>query len=418
MYLSSEGELMNPKVSVLVPVYNHEKYLKETIDSVLNQTFEDFELLINDDCSTDNSSAIINSYTDKRIKSFVSKNNCGTVLSLNKLVTMAKGEYIAVLGSDDVWLPEKLERQLEILENNPEIAASFTIPTIIDGNSQPITQSDIFPLGIFEYQNKDKSQILFDFFISGNHFCHSSALIRTSVHRQIGLYNPLYRQLHDFDLWIRILLKHNVHISDLKLVKYRFVQNTDNLSASVESNNIRLYNEAKSVMLYLFNNISDRDFICGFKDLFKNAETKDSIGLICEKFLILQEKALWNTSCKTLPVDFISNKLNDEVVERLEIDYGITIKDIYNLTGSFCSNYYSQAYQEIKNFHKTLNEIKQTNSVLSLENANLTNQNSALSLENANLIKQNQEILSSTTWKLVSKIAAITSKLLFWRKRK
>ena len=422
---------MNPKISVLIPAYNHEKYLKETIDSVLNQTFTNFELLIYDDCSTDSSAQIIKSYTDERITAVFAKKNGETVAALNKLVDMATGEYIAVLGSDDVWLPEKLQQQLDILESNPKIAASFTRAEIVDENSNIITEDNVFPLDIFDYENKDKSKMLFDFFMSGNHLCHSSVLIRTSVHREIGLYNPLYRQLHDLDLWIRVLLKYNIHISDSKLLKYRIVQNYNNVSAAVESNNIRLFNEAKSIMLQLFNNISDDDFINGFNELFKNKDCRDPIAIVCEKFLILKENSLWDTNCKTLPLDFISDKLSDRVVARLEEDYDVTIKDIYNLTGDFCSNYHSDIYNNNKlteqyasNLQLLLNQSNEANNVLSAkntelaqENAQFANENNRLNSVNEGLKNQNNEILSSNTWKIASKMTAIMSKLLFWRKK-
>lgn len=401
---------MNPKISVIIPVYNHEKFLKETIESVLNQTFEDFELLINDDCSTDGSAEIIKSFSDERITAVFSKKNCGTVASLNRLVNMAKGEYIAVMGSDDVWLPEKLEKQLAVLEENPQLAVSFTNAVIIDGASQPFTESNQFPLDIFNYENKDKAEILYDFFLGGNRFCHSSALIRTSVHQEVGLYNPLYRQLHDFDLWVRILLRYNVHFSDSKLVKYRFIENINNMSASTESNNMRLYNEAKCILLQLFNNISDTDFLNGFNGLFSKKQTSDSVGIICEKFLILREKALWATSCKTLPIDFLVDKLNDEVVERLEKDYGVSIRDIYHFTGEYCANFDSQSYSV-----KKLTDQHAANLQALLDEAHQTNQ--TLSQENDALKQEIKSMKSFVFCKIEKKVRSMVSKRSFRRKK-
>ena len=85
-----------PKISVLLPAYNHEKYLKETIESVLNQTFQNFELLISDDCSTDSSAQIIKGFMDEKIKKVFFEENRGTVRALNHLLSIAMGEYIAV----------------------------------------------------------------------------------------------------------------------------------------------------------------------------------------------------------------------------------------------------------------------------------------------------------------------------------
>ena len=116
---------MSLLVSVVMPVYNQEKYLAETIESVLNQSFCDFEFLIVDDGSTDESAQIIRSYAaqDKRIIPFF-KNNAGKCVATNNLVTIAKGKYCALLDADDVMLPDRLERQVAFHLANPEIDAS------------------------------------------------------------------------------------------------------------------------------------------------------------------------------------------------------------------------------------------------------------------------------------------------------
>ena len=95
--------MSNKKISVIIPSYNHSKFLKKAVDSVLNQSYKNFELIILDDCSTDNSKKIINSYQDKRIIKYFNEKNVGAVNALNQLISMATGEYIALLNSDDYW---------------------------------------------------------------------------------------------------------------------------------------------------------------------------------------------------------------------------------------------------------------------------------------------------------------------------
>jgi Glycosyltransferases involved in cell wall biogenesis len=124
-----------PKVSVVLTSYNHEKYIKEAIDSVLNQTYTDFELIIWDDASTDNSWNIINCYNDKRIIKFRNEYNRRAVYAINNSISeVAKGEYIAIHHSDDVWEPAKLKKQVEFLDNNQGCGAVFTAASIIDDN--------------------------------------------------------------------------------------------------------------------------------------------------------------------------------------------------------------------------------------------------------------------------------------------
>lgn len=345
--------MKKPKISVLIPAYNHGKYLKGTIGSVLNQTFTDFELLICDDYSTDNSAEVINSFADNRIKAVFSKENRGTVRSLNKLLNLAQGEYIAVLGSDDEWYPEKLEKQLSILENNSDIAASFSYADIVDANGDIITNASDFPLDIYNIKNADKAFLLKQFFQEGNRLCHSSVLIRTSVHKEIGEYSVKYRQLHDLDLWIRLLLKYQIHITEEPLVKYRYISNSGNVSQNTLNNSVRLMNEAEELFLYLFKNISDADFIKVFN---KNLEITPE-RIICEKFLILKNANFWNSKSTTLAVNYLFKNLNDSVLECFEKDYNISLNELYSETAVLKTSYNAEIYAR-SDFYSKVNKTK------------------------------------------------------------
>lgn len=109
---------MNDLVSVIMPSYNTAKYIKASIDSVLNQTYENLELIIVDDCSSDNTEEIIKSYTDKRIKFHKNDKNSGAAVSRNKALAMANGRWIAFLDSDDIWVKDKLEKQINFIKEN------------------------------------------------------------------------------------------------------------------------------------------------------------------------------------------------------------------------------------------------------------------------------------------------------------
>lgn len=112
-----------PKLSVLMPVYNtNEEYLREAIDSVLHQTYTDFELIICDDCSTNNAIDVIQSYSDTRIHVIKNENNLGISATRNKLAQCAKGEYIALADSDDISLPIRFEKQITFLEKHPDVS--------------------------------------------------------------------------------------------------------------------------------------------------------------------------------------------------------------------------------------------------------------------------------------------------------
>lgn len=396
--------MSKPKISILLPAYNHAKYIGETIESVLNQTFSDFELLISDDCSTDNTVQVIKGYADERITGIYFDKNQGTVRALNYLLEMAKGEYIAVLGSDDVWESDKLEKQLAVLENDASLAACFSWATIIDQNSDVINDEKIFPIYAFEFKNCDKTVLLKEFFARGNRLCHSSVLIRSDVHRKIGEYNVAYRQLHDYDLWVRLLMGYNVHIIESPLVKYRFVVNSENVSRNSEKNNFRMWNEAEEILLYLIENISDEDFLNVFKeDIFRKDETT-ATHIICEKYLLLLKYKLWGANNTSLSLRYLFKNLSQEMLLCLEKDYGISLNDIYEQTSSFKTTYYAELYDEMQ-------ELRKQHGFVWQEHKKLVEQYGDLEKEKVMLQRQIDEIYASNSWKVTKPMRKFTEKM-------
>lgn len=128
-------------VSIITPVYNAEEFLKDTIDSVITQTYENWELLLIDDCSTDSSSKIISEYmvNDSRIKYIKLDKNSGAAVTRNTGLSLAEGRYIAFLDSDDIWMPTKLERQIDLLQKN-EVGFCFTSYRYVMQNGEPMSK--------------------------------------------------------------------------------------------------------------------------------------------------------------------------------------------------------------------------------------------------------------------------------------
>lgn len=185
-----------PKVSVILPVFNAEKYLKEAIDSVLTQTFTDFELLLINDGSTDASEAIVQSYSDERIVSIKNEKNSGLIYTLNKAINLAKGEYIARMDADDIALPERLQKQIETLENSG-VAMLFTRVKLIDANRNPLPdwKNDV---------DNTSPQRIKNFLKTDNCLAHPTAMGKTVIFKKYGYrYNQKYSE--DYDLWLRLL---------------------------------------------------------------------------------------------------------------------------------------------------------------------------------------------------------------------
>ncbi len=238
-----------PKVSIILTSFNHEKYLREAIDSVLNQTFSDFELIILDDCSSDNSWELINQYTDPRIKGFHSEEQGQVVLQVNNAISnLATGEYIAIHHSDDVWELDKLEKQVAFLDMHPEIGAVFTNTLAITEDSSPLRNEEHPYYKIFDRPNRNRHEWLRFFFIIGSALCHPSVLIRKACYVDCGLYCYGMAQLPDFDMWIRLCMKYEIHVLPEKLVKFRVRDNEANSSGNRPDTRNRLQYEFYKVL--------------------------------------------------------------------------------------------------------------------------------------------------------------------------
>ena len=205
-------------VSVLMPSYNHEKYLSEAIESILNQSFEDFELIILDDFSKDNSRAIIETYQrqDKRIKAFFHKKNMGIASTINDLHSKASGKYIALIASDDVWDQLKLERQLAVLEKNDSLVV-WSEGEIIDENSIPTGKTFI---QMHLASNKKKSGRIFEELLYGN-FIFGSSLIYSRDNVKGIQFDEKLKYLNDYKFFVNLAKKHQFFFIKEPLAKYR-----------------------------------------------------------------------------------------------------------------------------------------------------------------------------------------------------
>lgn len=183
---------MNPRVSVVMSVFNGEKYLRNAVDSILSQTFADFEFIVIDDGSSDNGSEIIDSYQDPRIRFSRNEQNIGVTRTLNKGLKQARGEYIARMDCDDVSLPDRLVKQVAFMDSNPDMGACGTWALDIDQTGKV--------LGKRETPSGEK---LDNFYWQSTPIIHPSAMFRFT---QSG--GPWYDETNpvaqDYELWLRI----------------------------------------------------------------------------------------------------------------------------------------------------------------------------------------------------------------------
>jgi glycosyltransferase involved in cell wall biosynthesis len=234
-----------PQVSIIIPSYNHEKYVEEAIESILVQTFQDFEIVITDDASADATVKLIKKYDDPRIKLICFEENRGACAAANSCIQNSTGELIALLNSDDVFVSSKLEKQVNFLDKHQEIGAVFSYAQTIDDEGNKI---DHGYKKLFIQPNRTRFEWLNFFFFNLNCLCHPSILIRRTCYDQIGLYDERFAQLPDYDQWIRLCMKYEIHILPEELVKYRIRDNEANASGNRSDVRIRAQIELYEIL--------------------------------------------------------------------------------------------------------------------------------------------------------------------------
>lgn len=273
------------KVSVVVPSYNHQKFLPGALNSVLCQEIKDYELLLIDDASSDQSAEIIREFlaAHAEIPSRFSRHekNQGGVITLNQLIEQASGEYVALINSDDIWLPEKLHKQLEYLDAHPETGAVFTQARIIDDDNRVVNTALDFKSDIFIQTNRSRGQWLRRLFFELNCLCHPSILIRRSVYDEIGLYDPRFRQLPDMQMWVRLLKHSAIHMIEEPLVQLRIhARNTSKVTAEAGRRNL---NELSFILADFFTDMPLDVLVDGFGEFFKDTHACEPLAIECEK---------------------------------------------------------------------------------------------------------------------------------------
>ncbi|MCK3683748.1 glycosyltransferase [Maribellus sp. YY47] len=203
-----------PLVSVIMSVFNGEVYLRQAIDSILSQTYTNFELIVIDDCSTDKSWDILSSYNGSRVKLYRNEKNQGLAYSLNRAIEYSIGEYIARMDSDDIAVPERLLTQVNFMQKNPELDFSGSQAYYLLGNNK---SNKIFKIPLKEDDIKAK--------LPWNPpFIHPTVIFRSSfVKNLLPLYDTSFRNAQDYELWERLIFDNRANSANhpAKLIYYR-----------------------------------------------------------------------------------------------------------------------------------------------------------------------------------------------------
>lgn len=288
----------SPIISVIMPVYNCEKYVYESVQSILNQTYTDFELIIVDDCSTDSTVSIIEAIPDQRILLIQKEKNSGYTDSLNHAVTIAKGKFIARMDGDDISLPDRFQRQVDCLNANEDVILCGTGIQVIDSPvvlKHPVNHEDI------------KVKLCFS-----NSFFHPTIMARKQILLENN-YNREFEPAEDYDLWTRLVFKGKLMNIDEVLLHYRVHANqVSNYKNDIQKNASAIAQLRMFQVLFENKIIDDKVFRQTFRwhDVNSIEEFKTAMGFYKEiernnHILTVYKKSDFNSELKKIRVTFL-----------------------------------------------------------------------------------------------------------------
>lgn len=220
---------MEQKITVGIPVYNGEKFIAKTLDSILNQTYKNLEIIVSDNGSSDKTVEIVREYIkkDRRLKLNQNVENLGYSGNLNKIIELSDSDYIAIYHADDIYEATIIEEQVKFLQENKELAGCFTLGKMIDENNNYIKNKFLFT------ESNIKENLIIDlkkyiktlFSYGGSMLICPTSMIKKEVYNMLNGYDERLKYIEDQDMWIRILEKYELGILVKELINYRVHSN-------------------------------------------------------------------------------------------------------------------------------------------------------------------------------------------------
>lgn len=372
-------------ISIIMCTYNREKFLPRAINSVIAQTYQDWELIIVDDGSTDHTKEVVLSYTDPRIRYERQEKNRFYCYAANYGLKKCRGDYVAFQNSDDEWLPDKLEKQMKFMKEHPEAGACFTEITLIDNEGNDISDKCPDMMKLYETHFDNQKDCIHYFLKYGDNVCHPTALIRKDVLDEVGGFNLMYCQSADYDLWMRIIIHYPIYVLDKKLIRFRWdLDHKKQISSATEKHMVRSFNEQMLMRRQMVERFSDEQMIEYFADDFRNPTSRTHLELEFEKAFLLMH-CVANTPQTKLPgIEKIEEVLrNEKAVETLENHFHLTLQDIYSWNQEHWYTDYmiNEKLEQLSRLKDELGSVKE---------------------ECRRLKKLNEEYRTSSSWKMTA----------------
>ena len=322
--------MSEPLISVVLTNHDGERFVGKAIQSGLDQTFTDFELIIVDDASTDKSLDVIRSFDDSRIRVWESPVNGHVSYAHNQGNALARGKYIAAMDNDDLWKPEKLAKQIEYMEAHPEAGVCFTSLDFIDENDRPYEDEALKQL--YTIHNGSREEWLHTLLVTGNHVANDSSLIRKSVMDAVGNNDLCMLQLHDYDMYVRIAQISDLYIIEEPLMSYRRFEGSGSIT-SLSENARRAGFEFSRIIGRTVTEMEPELFRRVFAEEMQNPQAETEEEILCEKAILLSSDKL-HEDCRLYAFELYEKLLADEKTAAvLWNKYDINQHEAYRLTG-------------------------------------------------------------------------------------
>jgi len=280
-----------------------------------------------DDCSSDKSREVIDRLAaeDSRIQKVYMSRNSHICKATNEGYQYATGKYVAIIGHDDIWYADKIKKQVQFMEANPDYAATFTLVDIMDDYGNLCNEQCRELYVLFDQHNRTQEEWIELMYSGVNVFCAPSAMIRRECLKGSPLYQYGIVQLQDYALWFDLLKEYPVYVVRERLMKYRqFIESQSNLSYGTSKIAQRQANERNYIYKNLLYRMTDEQFVRFFHKYFRCADSSTREELMCERaFILLNRKSYY---CIGIFMELFENSVTRELLEE---KYQFYLTDFY-----------------------------------------------------------------------------------------